>query len=253
MNDFFPEDQDQRLKRLYNSSSWWLALAGWALIGSALNSILFASLPLKLSQSVWQLQLISAILTFSGFLLVGSLLVCGALLLNTGSTILNERSNLLRRFAGWFAILLFLIVPVQIYSGIKALHETEATENEAINGLRKVIQGMKATSSEAELRTFVAGLPNRPQLPARFDAPFPVIKQRALTNINAQLNTAINQLDESRQQRWEKFIGEVARNSVQAILMALAFNGIAQSRSGKPTLPQTLFQRVRLGAPPIRR
>lgn len=217
------------------------------LIGSAMNSIFFSSLPLKLITPEWQLQLISAILTNSSFLLVGSLLICGAVLLNSESSILNERSNLLRRLAGWFSILLLLIVPIQLYSGIKALNALQATENQGLEQLRKVIQGLKATASELEMRGYLAGLPNPPQLPTSFDAPFPVVKKRALANLNARLNTGINQVDEQQKQRWESFIGDVARNSVQALLMAVAFNGIAQSRYRNPTLLTILLQRVGLG------
>lgn len=244
--EFFEEDKVTRIKSGARDAAHWIALGGWALIGSALNIIIFSSLPLKLIQPEWQLQLISNVLGNSNTILLGSLLVCGAVLLNLESAVLRKRSEQLRWFAGWFAILLIIIVPLQLYSGIKSMRAVESFENQQLGQLQKVIQGLKSTNNESELRTFVAGLPTPPELPATLNAPFLEIKERALNNLTSELNKARYQVDEQRLQRWETFIGQSARNSIQAVFMALAFNGIALSRSGNPTLLQSLLRRIGL-------
>jgi hypothetical protein len=246
MMEFFEEDKVTRMKSGARDASYWIALGGWALIGSTLNIIIFSALPVKLIQPEWQLQLISTILSQSYFILLGSLLVCGAVLLNLESSVLRKRSEQLRWLAGWFAILLILIVPLQFYSGIKALRGIESIENQRLSQLAKVIQELKSTKNESEFRIFVAGLPNRPQLPATLNAPFLVFKERALNNLTSEFNKARNQVDERRLQRLETFISQSVRNSIQAVFMALAFNGMALSRSGNPTLLQTLLRRIGL-------
>jgi hypothetical protein len=223
-------------------ASRYCDLVGWILIGGSLSGLLFVALPVRLIDPAWQLQLISALLASTVFLLIGSLLVCGAAWLNTKSRTLQQRSDLVRRVAGWFAVLLLVLIPYQFYAGYRANGVVQETENQGIQLIRKIIQGVTATNDEAELRGFLASLPTPPPIPAKFDAPFPVIKQRLLTNFNSQLNAANYQAGELRRQRIERFIAEATRNSVQAFLMAIAFTGIADT-SG-PLLG--MFRRVGL-------
>ena len=69
-----------------------------------------------------------------------------------------------------------------------------------------------------------------------------MIKERLLTNFNSRLNAVNYEVGELRRKRVERFIAEATRNSVQAILMAIAFTGIAD-KSG-PLLG--LFRRIGL-------
>ncbi|MBM5822495.1 MAG: hypothetical protein FJ082_08590 [Cyanobacteria bacterium K_Offshore_surface_m2_011] len=210
--------------------SRWLALVGWVLIGSSLAGLLFSSLPVKLINPAWQLRLISAILASSTFLLLGTLLVCGAWFLNEKNQQLQEQAGLLRRGAGWFAVLLLIIIPFQFFAGYRANSAVQATENQSIQLIKRVIRGATAANNEAELRSFLGTLPSPPPLPARFDAPFPEIKKRLITNFDSQLNAANFQAGELRRQRLERFIGEAVRNSVLAFLMAVGFTGIAEKQ-----------------------
>lgn len=225
-----------------DTASRLFALVGWVLIGASLSSILFASLPVRLIDPAWQLLLISAILSNTGIILLGTLLVCGAALLNGNSDKLRQRSDLLRRSVGWFAVLLLVIIPFQFYVGYRANGVVQETENQSIQLIRKIIKGVTAANNEAELRSFVASLPSPPPVPEKFGAPFAVVKERLLNNFNSQINAANYQAGELRRQRLERFIAEASRNSVQAILMAIAFTGIADT-SG-PLLG--LFRRIGL-------
>lgn len=210
------------------TASRWFALIGWILIGTTLSGVVFTSLPVRIIRPEWQLQVISAILAGTTSLLLGSLLVCGAYLLNPRNAKLQQRSDFLKRVSGWFAILLLLIIPFQFYAGHRASGAVQAEENESIQLVKRIIRGVTASNDEAELRSFLASLPSPPPVPARFDAPFPEIKQRLLTNFNSRLNAANYQAGVLRTQRLEKFVAEASRNSVQAFLMAIAFTGIAE-------------------------
>jgi hypothetical protein len=224
------------------TASRHFALVGWVLIGVSLSSILFGILPVRLIDPAWQLQLISAILASTAFILLGTLLVCGASLLNRRSGKPQPRSDLVCRAVGWFAVVLLVIIPVQFYVGYRANGVVQDTENQSIQLISKVIRGGGSSNNEPELRSFLASLPTPPPFPAKFDEPFGVIKERLLTNFNSQLNAAKYQVGELRRQRLERFIAEATRNSVQAILMAIAFTGIADKSA--PLLG--LFRRIGL-------
>lgn len=201
----------------------FVAVAGWALIGSGLSSILFSSLPLELLQPEFQLRLMGAILAAANFLLLGALFVCGARLLNGQDQRLVDRARFMQKCCRWFAIVLLLIVPLQLLAGMAAISKVQTTESEMLKQRRQVIYGFSRTSSEQELRSYVASLPDRPQLPAEFDAPFPVIKKRALDNLSQGYKNAEADLRSVRSKRLENFLGQFFRNSVQALLMAFAF------------------------------
>ena len=139
-------------------------------------------------------------------------------------------------------MLLLLIIPFQFYAGNRASGVVQAAENQSIQLIKKIIQGVRASKDQAELRQFLASLPSPPPVPARFEAPFPVIKQRLLTNFDSRLNAVNYQAGVLRAQRLEKFIADATRNSVQALLMAIAFSGIA----GESGPLYGLFQRIGL-------
>ncbi len=221
--------------KLTRQFSWFAATAGWVLIGTALSTILFASLPFELLQPDFQLRLISAILSACTALLLGALLVCGACLLNLDNDLLFSRANLVRVCSRWFAILLILMIPFQLVAGIRALGQVQEAESEMLKQRRQVIQNFSNSQDEQGLRAYVASLPDRPQIPEKFDAPFPVIKKRAIANLTDQYKIAESQLQPLRAQRWQRFFGEVARNSVQAILMALAFRTIGLKKKSEAT------------------
>lgn len=224
------------------TASHWFALVGLVLIGATLSGLLFGLLPVKLIDPAWQLRLISVTLSSATFLLVGTLLVCCASLLNENSPRLEQRAALVRRVAGWYAVLLVLIIPFQFYSGFRASRAVQDSENQSIELIKKIIKGVTASNNEPELRSFLGGLPTPPQVPDRLNAPFPEIRQRLLTNFDSQLNAANYQAGELRRERLERFIAEATRNSVQAQLMAVAFSGIA----GKQGPLFGLFQRFGL-------
>ncbi len=220
-------------EKLTRQFSAFVAIAGWVLIGTSLSTILFSSLPFQLLQPEFQLRLISAILSACMALLLGSLLVCGAYVLSLEDDVLLSRARLVRTGSRWFAILLVLIIPFQLVAGIRALGQVQAAESEMLKQRRQVIQRFSIIEDELNFRAYVASLPDRPQIPEKFDAPFAVIKKRAITNLTDQYRIAEAQLQPLRSQRWQRFFGEVARNSVQAVLMALAFRAIGVKKKSE--------------------
>jgi hypothetical protein len=226
-----PSERQQRQLAVF------AATAGWVLIGTALSSILFASFPFQLLQPEFQLRLISAILSACLALLLGCLLVCAAYMLDLDDNELFKRAQLVRVASRWFAILLLLIVPLQLFAGMQALGRVQQGESEVLKQRRLVIQLLSNTQDEQEMRSYIASLPDRPQIPDRFDAPFPVIKKRALANLNEQYKIAELNLKPVRAQRLERFLGEASRNSVQAVLMSIGFGALRPQKRAPRKIP----------------
>jgi hypothetical protein len=221
------ESDPNRRRRLWSKASFALAVLGWLMIGSTLSTIFFNSFPLKLATPEWQLSLIGAFLSSGFSLLLGGVLIVLALLFNPKDQVLENWQRTMSRLAGWFAILLVVMIPLQFYLGSRALNSQTASTLDAISSLKGVVKGISAVNSEPQLRAYVASLPSPPSLPAKFDAAFPVIKQRAIENITAQINAATNNIEIQKSQAVQVFLKEAIRNTAQAILMAAAFSALA--------------------------
>jgi len=214
-------------RRLKEKAASTIAVIGWLLIGSSLNAIVFNSFPLKLATPEWQLSLIAALITSSTSLLVGATLIILSLVFNPKDKILQNWNLTVTRLASWLVIVLVLSIPLQYYLGSRAIKNQTNSSYEAIKNLRSIARGISAVKSENDLRLYVASLPNAPTLPAKFDAAFPVIKQRAIENIQAQINKATENTELQKSQATQVFLKEAIRNTAQAIMMAAAFSALA--------------------------
>ena len=129
--------------------------------------------------------------------------------------------------------MLLVLIPIQIFSGIKALQaRTQSILGEVID-LKNIIKGIRSTGNEVELRAFMASLPNPPKLPARFDAPFSVIKGNAILNLEGTVNRALNDMETQKRNNLQVLIVEGARNSIQFLLLSAGFAMVAGLRSQK--------------------
>jgi hypothetical protein len=221
------ESGSERGSRLRAKTAETIALIGWLLIAFSLNAIIFSSFPLKIATPEWQLNLIGALISSSPTLLVGATLVILSLVFDPKAQTLKDWNLTVARAASWFAILLVLIIPLQFYLGSRVLKNRTNSSIEAINKLKSIVRGISAVNSEAELRFYVASLPNAPALPAKFDDAFPVIKQRAIANIQAQINAGSENSELQKSESLQIFLKEAIRNTAQSILMAAAFTALA--------------------------
>jgi hypothetical protein len=117
------ESDSAQIRRVRSKSSFALALLGWLIIGSALNSVIFASLPLKVAAVDWQLNLIGSLLSASFNFLIGATLIIITQLFNTKERILQNWQILVSRLAALFTILLLLFIPLQFALGSRALRQ----------------------------------------------------------------------------------------------------------------------------------
>lgn len=122
---------------------------------------------------------------------------------------------------------MLVLIPFSLYAGTRAIKANEAASKIALNQWQKQLSAVQAMSSEAEMRGWAASLPEPPVLPAVFDAPFPVIKQRMLDSLTGKVNSVQNQIEENFRGQWLSFLNDFARNSIQSLLMALAFSALS--------------------------
>jgi len=219
------ERNKSRLKPLTVRS---LTFGGLALMASSINSLIFPILPLQLTSPDWLLSFISTLLACSPQLLMGTLVLLIARLLNSRDLKLAKRVNWIEKAARWWGLLLLLTIPLEIYAGITIIDQQEANQIKSIAQMRRIIEGFKTTNDESQMRIYVASLPDPPILPPRFDAEFPVIKDRVLSNLNAKLNLTLNERAQVTPRKWQSFIAEAIRNGIQAALLGIAFLSIAK-------------------------
>jgi len=240
--DLIYEPDSERRSRLNGKTAVTIAMIGWLLIAFNLNAIIFSSFPLKLATPEWQLNLIAALITASPSLLIGATLVALALVFDHSAQILKDWNLTLARAASWFAVVLVLLIPLQFFLGYRVLKNRTNSSTEAINKLKTIVKGISAVNSEAELRAYVASLPNAPTLPAKFDAAFPVIKERAIDNIKAQINAGSENTALQQSESLQVFLKEAIRNTSLAILMAAAFSALAGLHSRSTNAIARFFQ-----------
>jgi hypothetical protein len=236
--------RSSRKYKIHSELPTAIAVVGLLIIASALITVIFVVLPLRLGQPDWQLTFIGWLLSVSINLLIGIAMICVASLADQQSRTVEAWYQAASRFASVLAGVMLLTVPWQIYAGIGALSAQNAQARAALKDLETIQLRIRQTDSEAALRGYVGSLPNPPQLPARFDAPFAVIRQRAVENLQVQINTGITLQKQQQSERLQLFLKEALRNTIQAILMAAGFARIAQVEPGKSNPVTRMFDRM---------
>jgi hypothetical protein len=217
----------ERQTSIWEDGSLYLALGGWTVILSAATTFMFAILPPKLGQPVWQLNTISALLAASANILIGSLLISLARLFNPKDSQLKKNATFIRKLAGFIAVLMLVLIPFSLFAGSRAIKANETASKIALKEWTKQLRAVQSLASEADIRSWAASLPEPPLLPAVFEAPFPVIKNRLIENVTGKINSVQNQIEENFRGQWLGFLPDFARNSIQALLMAMGFSALS--------------------------
>ena len=238
--------ESSKISRLRIKFSHVIAIAGLIVVASTINSVIFSVLPVLLQSPEWQLSLIGTFLSSAIPLLIGSVLVCLGSALNHRDKRLENWRNFITAFAAVFSIVLVVILPLQYYCGKRVL-DLQATQGlDEINQLNTIKKGLQAVSSEPELRSFVASLPNAPALPATFDLPLPALKAKAIESVQSRINLRSNNLEARKSLALQAFLKEAIRNTIQAILMAVAFSSLASLSPKSMNLVTRFFSRFLL-------
>jgi len=200
------------------------------LLASTTVSFSFSILPIKLVDSNWHLRVIAGALTSSPIILIAGLFLLIASVVDRQNRSHNQYMADYIRFTSVWSIFLLLLIPIQIFVGHKALNKQVEPIINIVADLKRYSTGIRATSNEAELRQYLSSIPNGPTLPERLSLPYETVKQRALTNLQAKINSANADIESRKSSSTQTFALEALRNSIQAILMFLAFNKINKLR-----------------------
>jgi hypothetical protein len=223
-----------------------LQVSAFLIAFSSLNTFLFSLFPFNGSRSTWLLAMSASALSAATPLLISFLLIACAAGFDPKSRPITSRLKFICRASWWISLFMIILIPIQIVSGIRALQaQTQLILGEVVE-LKNIINGIKATGNEAELRAFMASLPSPPKLPAKFDAPFPVIKANAITNLEGTVNRALYDAETQRRNNSQNLIREYVRNAIQSLLLAAAFSMLAGLFSEKYGIGGIILKLLRL-------
>jgi hypothetical protein len=219
---------DQHNQRIKNSSnraviSDILSYCGIILFLSALSAILFSAFPLKITDPAWQLRVTAGILSSCLNILLSGIifLISEALSKRNDQTFAKYL-----KFINLFSLIVILIIPFQVYAGRNAINRQSEPLYKIVGDLKGYSRRIRASQNEAQLRIFLASIPEGPTLPDKFNQPYEVIKERVLVNLQAKVNRALNDIEEQKRNMTQSFIVECLRNSIQSILMFLGLRRI---------------------------
>lgn len=206
-------------------SAYWV---GVVLLGSFLVGIINAAPP-RLLDPAWQLNLIGLLLGSGAIALIGALLICLARLFNLSNSQLQKRVQLVRKLAVWVALGWLLLIPLQLFVGVRLINTKSSEEIQQIQSLERIAKAVRDSNSEFELRQALAQVPNQPPLPP-LTVPLPVAKANLLAQFQKTVNTAKNNQEQGSSTRLQIWLKEAFRNSLQSLLLSLGFIAIGKDR-----------------------
>ena len=228
-------DEDFRkenLKKTWADGARYIHWVGLAFLASFLIPLLNV-VPPRFAEPTWWLNLISLITSGGMAALLGTLLVSVAHLFNVGDRQIQNRARLLRTLASWVALGWLLLIPLQLFLGVRLINTQAGEELAQIQNVQRITRAVRNASTEDELRAALAKLPNTPQMP-RLTVPLEVGKANVLSELQKNINAFENRQSQGSSNRWQTWMKEVLRNSLQAFVLAAGFLAIGKNRSFAP-------------------
>jgi len=222
------EIRKETLIREWSAVSRYACWVGVVLLGSFLVGLINAAPP-RLLDPAWQLNLIGLLLGSGGIALIGALLICLARLFNLSDSKLQKRAQFVRNAATWVAIGWFLLIPLQLFLGVRLINSKSSEEIQQIQSLERIAKAVRDANSEFELRQAMAQIPNQPPLPP-LTVPLMVAKSNLLAQFQKTVNTAKNNQDLGSSNRLQVWMKEAFRNSLQSLLLSLGFLAIGKDK-----------------------
>jgi hypothetical protein len=188
----------------------------------AINSV-FAILPLRLTDSLWQLTLVETLKNTAPLAVIGVALLClipfariGRL---DGSDYPLQRR--IRGLAPFAALGFFLLVPLQIHANWVQLRQADVDSQKTLRAIERRINEFRNASSNEELQQLTRGLPAplQPQPQRTLDSN----RQLLLANFEPRLAAVRTQTSTRKRQVIEKRIKEVFSDSLICAAYGLGF------------------------------
>lgn len=220
--------KERRLKDRADGArfTYW---AGVTLLGIFLVPLINLT-PVRLTEPVWQLNLITLLMSNGIWALLGVLLICLARVINYNDRMIRSRGLFVRNLASWIAIGWLLLIPLQIFLSVRLINTLSAREIGEIQNVQRVSRLVSSANTEDDLRAAMARIPNQPPLP-RLIVPLEVAKTNILSQLQRNINAAKNRQEIRGSERWQTWLKEALRNATQCGLLALGFLAIGKKRN----------------------
>jgi hypothetical protein len=228
-------------KRAWADAARYTHWAGIAFLGTFLIP-LFNILPPRFTEPTWQLNLISLIISQGMGALLGATLLSLAYLFNPSDRQVQNRALLVRTLASWVALGWLLLIPAQLFLGMRLINTQAGQELGQIGNFKRISSDVRNATTEDELRAALAKVPNTPPI-GRLTVPLEVAKANVLSQLQKSINTLENRQEQGSSDRWQIWMKEALRNSLQCVLLATGFIAIGKNRS---------FETAKYDSPPSR-
>lgn len=228
-----PEDiRKEGSTREWAAGARYTFWVGVVLLGSFLTGLINAAPP-RLADPAWQLNLIGLLLGSGGMALIGSLLICLARVFDQSDRQIQNRALLVRKLATWVALGWLLLIPLQLFIGVRLINSQARQEVTQIQNLEGIARAVRNATSEDDLRAALAKVPNQPPLP-RLTIPLEIAKANLLAQFQKTINAAENRQKDGSSNRWQTWMREALRNSLQSLLLGVGFLAIGKNRVLNP-------------------
>jgi len=177
----------------------------------------------------WLDKLITSIRSGASFPLYGAISMMLARIFAPNDQTLIRRLRLVRRFAALMSIVFLLIIPLQIFAGLKIIGNLNVNENQGLAALQKSAAAIEKATTELEFRAALSIIPDVPPIPASaFNQPIPVLKANFLRQLIPQIKRRETLIAEQKRNRTELFLSLSLRDILLSLLYALGFGAIAK-------------------------
>lgn len=231
---------EEDIRRETQTREWmdgarYIHWVGMALVGSFLGSWIGA-LPARFADPTWQLNLIALVLGSGGVALLGALLICIARLFNLNDRQIQNRALLVRTLSSWVALGWLLLIPLQLFISVRLLNSQARQEVAQIQNFESISREVRNSTSEEQLRAAFGRIPNQPPLP-RITVPLEVAKANLLSALQKNINSARNNQETASSNRWQAWMKEALRNTVQTLMFVVGFLALGKNRILDPRGP----------------
>ncbi len=217
---------------------------GLALLAYFLVDLAFQAWPVALVQPLWLDQMAGFLISRSTTPLLGALFVAAAAEIDARSTVLARRSTLLRRAASWVAVGYLLLIPVQIYAGVKLLRQQQQDATQLLSRATQAMQAIESSSTEADLRRAYEQIPGeKAALPAQLPQPLSRLKGRLIEVMDARSKKAQYDFEQRLSTLWQRSLELLLGNSLRMLIFFAGFAALGRPAPGQPTLLTRVLNR----------
>jgi hypothetical protein len=134
-----------------------------------------------------------------------------------------------RNLSSWVAVGWLLFIPLQLFMSMRVINSLAGQEIAEIQNFQRISRTVRNVTTEDQLRAALAEIPNQRPLP-RLNVPVEVARTNILSQFQRNIIAAKNRQEQRTSDRWQIWLKESFRNSMQCLLLALGYLAIGKKR-----------------------